>query len=129
MSTVDLKKIAFAIGAIILVHGSTIAQGVLIGANNGTPEPSSVLELRSNTQGFLSPRLTTAERDAIETPAEGLRIYNLDSQCENFYNGNTWVSLCGGCSPQPPQSLAGPDQLNVTGNTLSLSATRHNGNN
>ena len=37
---------------------------------------SSILTLESTSKGFLPPRMTTAERDLIATPATGLTLYN-----------------------------------------------------
>ncbi|NLL29097.1 MAG: hypothetical protein GX259_09895 [Bacteroidales bacterium] len=66
-----------------------------VGINTENPDSSAVLELKSSNQGFLPPRLTTAERDAIVSPAEGLIIYNKTEKCINYYNGANWLSLCG----------------------------------
>jgi len=69
-----------------------------VGINTDTPDASALLELNSTTQGFLPPRLSTVERDAITSPAEGLIIYNSTEQCINYYNGTIWLSLCGNVS-------------------------------
>lgn len=55
------------------------------------PEPSAALDVTSNQKGFLPPRMTTEERDAIENPAAGLIIYNTNMHCINFFNGAEWV--------------------------------------
>ena len=36
-----------------------------------TPDPSSILEMRTTDKGILIPRMTTAERDGITSPATG----------------------------------------------------------
>ncbi len=54
------------------------AQGVAIGAGNPTPAASALLDLQSTTQGFLPPRMTTAQRTAIASPAAGLLVYDSD---------------------------------------------------
>lgn len=69
---------------------SWFGQGVVIGTDSLSS--SAILELKSTTRGLLMPRMTTAERDAIPTPAEGLEIYNLDTNSLNFYNGTIWTS-------------------------------------
>ncbi|MDD3860406.1 MAG: hypothetical protein PHW83_09430 [Bacteroidales bacterium] len=69
-----------------------------VGINTDTPDASALLELNSTTQGFLPPRLSTVERDAISSPAEGLIIYNTTEKCINYYNGTIWLSLCGNIS-------------------------------
>lgn len=51
------------------------------------------LNVTSTTEGFLPPRMTTAQRDLISTPAEGLVIYNTTTQVLNFYNGATWGAV------------------------------------
>lgn len=58
-----------------------------------TPDASSLLSLNSSTKGFLPPRMTTTERNAISSPAEGLVIYNETTQVLNFYNGTTWGAV------------------------------------
>jgi uncharacterized protein (TIGR02145 family) len=63
----------------------------------GTPSPdrSSVLELKSTTRGFLPPRMTTTQRNAIVTPATGLVVYNSEKNCLEWYNGTEWYNGCG----------------------------------
>jgi hypothetical protein len=59
----------------------------------GTPTPSAKLEISSITQGFLPPRMTTTERNAIVSPVAGLVIYNTTTNVLNFYNGTTWGAV------------------------------------
>ena len=51
---------------------------------------SARLQIDSTTQGFLMPRMTTTQRDAIATPATGLSIYNTTTNSVNYYNGTAW---------------------------------------
>ena len=39
---------------------------------------SAILEVRSTTQGFLPPVMTSAQRLAIASPATGLMVYQTD---------------------------------------------------
>ncbi len=87
-----MKKILIIVILILSFHESK-AQGV--GINNPTPDPSAILDIKSTSMGLLPPRMTTLERNAIPSPAVGLIIYNLDDNCINYYNGSTWLSLCG----------------------------------
>jgi len=59
----------------------------------GTTTPSAKLDVTSTTQGFLPPRMTTTQRDAISTPATGLVIYNTTTNLLNFYNGSSWGAV------------------------------------
>jgi hypothetical protein len=69
--------------------------GSLLGGASATdlPVASALLEMKSTTKGLLLPRLTTAERDAISSPAEGLLIYNNTTKVLNFYNGTVWGAV------------------------------------
>ncbi len=69
------------------------AQDVLINQNGGIPDGSAALEVQSNSKGFLPPRLTTVQANAISSPADGLLIFNLDSACYCYFNGSSWVTL------------------------------------
>ena len=60
------------------------------------PEASALLQLDSTSKGFLPPRQTTAQRDAIASPATGLTIYNTDTNQYNVYNGVAWGVMAGG---------------------------------
>jgi hypothetical protein len=69
------------------------AQSMGISSTSITPDPSSILEMRTNTKGLLIPRMTTTERDLISLPANGLMVYNTSTSRFNFYNGSAWVIL------------------------------------
>jgi hypothetical protein len=105
---------------LMLASFQAAAQGVLIGDSPGTPDPAAILEVQSTSQGLLPPRLSTAERDAIAAPPPGLRIYNTDTDCENFYNGTAgiWMELCGSCPPPsaPTASAASTAPGQITWN-------------
>ena len=63
--------------------------GVLWGLNAQaqTKDPAAILQLDTTTQGLLPPRMTTAQRDAIDSPPDGFMIYNTDTQRLNYYRG------------------------------------------
>lgn len=53
-----------------------------VGINTTSPHASSILDMSSTTQGMLAPRMTTAEKLAITSPANGLLVYDTDlKQC------------------------------------------------
>jgi hypothetical protein len=62
-----------------------------IGMGTATPAISAKLELSSTTQGFLPPRMSTTERNAIASPAEGLMVYDLTLHQMAYFNGTIWV--------------------------------------
>ncbi|UPZ17883.1 hypothetical protein [Flavobacterium humidisoli] len=59
-----------------------------------TPEASAIFEVKSVKGGFLAPRMTQAQRDAIIAPAAGLMVYNTDVNCYEFWNSSEWFNMC-----------------------------------
>lgn len=76
------------------LSNKTFSDSVYIGA--GSIHASAILQADSTTQGALAPRMTTAQRDAIATPATGLMIYNTDTVELNQYNGVSWTGVGSG---------------------------------
>ena len=61
-----------------------------VGIGTITPNASSVLDVSSTTQGLLTPRMTTAQRVAIVSPADGLMVY--DTDLKSFYHYNSSIT-------------------------------------
>jgi len=58
-----------------------------------TQDASSAFEVASTTQGVLFPRMTTTQRNAIATPADGLVIYNTTDNKLQVRAAGVWVDL------------------------------------
>ncbi len=94
----------FPFGILLLVASSysTFAQ---VGVGTTSPDASAKFEVSSTTKGFLPPRMTATQRDAIANPAQGLIVF-----CNNcgisgevqVYNGATWTNLVGGTASTVP---------------------------
>ena len=82
-----MKKIIICLLAIIQ-YQLLPAQGVGIGTTN--PNSSALLDITSTTKGLLMPRMTTAQRNAIVSPAEGLLIYNTTTEELNQRQNGAW---------------------------------------
>ena len=78
--------------AAALLTATTYAQ---IGINNETPDASAALDITSTTAGFLMPRMTNAQRQAISNPAAGLQVFvtDFDGGSVMLYNGTEWGTL------------------------------------
>jgi hypothetical protein len=62
--------------------------------NTTTDVASSKLTIESTTQGFLPPRMTSAQRTAIASPAEGLIVVQTDgTQGLYLYIGAAWHAI------------------------------------
>lgn len=62
-------------------------------AGSNTITACAVLEGASTTKGFLPPRMTTAQRNAIAGPVAGLLIWNTDTTQLEDYNGAAWGAV------------------------------------
>jgi hypothetical protein len=54
---------------------------------------SAIAQIDSTTKGFLPPRMTTTQKNAIGTPAAGLQVYDTTLNQMSYYNGTTWVNF------------------------------------
>jgi hypothetical protein len=61
----------------------TLTTGGELGIGSA-PDASSILSVTSTTLGFLTPRMTTLQRDAIATPAESLIVYDTDLNTHTY---------------------------------------------
>ncbi len=65
-----------------------------IGVGTNAPHASSKLEISSTNKGFLPPRMTQLQRNAIASPANGLIVYQEDETAGMYlYSGNKWFKL------------------------------------
>jgi hypothetical protein len=98
-------------------NGNTV-----IGAQS-TPPASALVEIRSTTKGFLKPRLTTTEKNAITSPATGLEVYDSTTNTPNYFNGTTWVGVASNQSTglSPGLFSQTSDSVAVTNTTVESS--------
>jgi len=68
-----------------------LAGNLLLGTT--TDIASSKLTVESTTQGFLPPRMTTTQKNAISSPATGLMVFDITLNQVSYYNGTTWVNF------------------------------------
>ena len=95
----------FTLLASVVFTATTYAQ---VGIGTTNPNTSAALDITSTTKGFLPPRMTTTERNAIGTPATGLVIFNTTTNGLEFKSSTGWTSLTTD---------------NVTFNSLTLNGT------
>jgi uncharacterized protein (TIGR02145 family) len=91
----------------VVNSGNIHNNGAGVGIGTSNPNASAKVEIASTTQGFLPPRLTTAQRDAINAPAAGLTIYNTTDNCLQWWIGTRWYDGCGNNVTAQPQYPAG----------------------
>jgi hypothetical protein len=89
-----MKKLLLC-AALIAASFTSSAQ---VGIGTVTPDNSAVLDLESTTKGFLLPRMTLVQINAIATPAEGLMVYCLDCSTKGLFinNGSEFINTVNG---------------------------------
>jgi hypothetical protein len=86
-----LNVLAFETGASSTERArfATTTGNLLI--NTTTDVASSKLTIQSTTQGFLPPRMTTTQKNAIATPVAGLMVYDTTLNLISVFNGTIWI--------------------------------------
>jgi hypothetical protein len=99
------------------------AQGVNIGTAT-PPHSTATLEVSGVSGGFLLPRLTTSQRNALSNPAIGLQIYNSTTECVETYFSTGWQPTGCACSAPPVAvpSVSGPTQVCLSASGVTFSA-------
>lgn len=65
-----MKKIKLIFVAISIIASYTLTAQVSINNDGSDANASAMLDVKSTDAGFLSPRMTTDERNAISSPAD-----------------------------------------------------------
>jgi hypothetical protein len=83
-----------------IVRGTNINNVIRVDAANDSMgvgaapnEASAILEIETTTKGFLPPRMTTTQQNAIGSPASGLMLYNTTTNKLMVWNGSAWTAL------------------------------------
>lgn len=58
-----------------------------------SPNASAKVQIDSTTQGFLPPRMTTTQKNAIATPAQGLMVFDTTLVKLCVYSGTAWETI------------------------------------
>jgi hypothetical protein len=66
---------------------------IAINTDGAEADPSAIFDVKSTVTGILIPRMTTIQRDAINTPAKGLMVYVTDDSTFYYFAGTHWVSF------------------------------------
>ena len=75
---------------VLLISFNTYAQ---IGMGTTNPDASSILEIKSTNKGMLTPRMTSVQRTAISSPANGLLVYDITENSFYFYQNTVWTKI------------------------------------
>ena len=132
------------LSTIILLSVLSMVQAQ-VGIGTTTPNSSAVLDVTSTSAGFLPPRMTAAQRNAISGPSAGLMIWCTDCGTNGelqVYNGTSWTNFTGGTRTSSVRAQIGSDidgeavddqsgysvSLSSDGSILAIGAVQNDGN-
>ena len=69
-----MKNLLLLIVSFLLSNGFLFSQ-IAINNNSDSPDGSAILDVSSDTKGFLMPRMTQDQLESIAFPADGLQVY------------------------------------------------------
>jgi len=85
-------KITILTTLLVILSLGLIAQ-VGVNSDGSSPDGSAMLDVKSSDKGMLVPRMSTAQRTAISSPATGLLVFDETTGGFWFYNGTAWTDL------------------------------------
>ncbi len=83
----------------ILLFFTSINTTAQVGIGTVSPHASAQLDVTSTTKGLLPPRMTTAERNLISSPATGLVIFNTTTNGLEIKTSLDWISATADAMP------------------------------
>lgn len=110
------KPLLFLAFCQFIMHAAS-GQSVAINTDGSVADATAMLDVKSSAKGMLIPRMTTAQRTGIATPATGLLVFDTDTNAFWYYNGTAWMKL----------DVAG-NNWSITGNSGTTAGTNFIGN-
>ncbi|MCX6277461.1 MAG: hypothetical protein NT004_05130 [Bacteroidetes bacterium] len=128
-----MKKLFILIFILLTFSINSFAQ-VSISIDGSLPDSSAILDIKSTDKGFLAPRMTALQMQAIANPATGLIVFNTTAEGiypHNFvpgyyyWDGTKWVSLVRspGLTSVPALSQSQIDTLNAVAGVVVLNTS------
>ncbi len=94
-----MKQSIFITAFIVFSFSCSIINAqVGINNDNTDPDASAMLHVKSTDKGLLVPRMTSTNRTNINTPANGLLVFDTTTGSFWFFNNTAWAELKGGTS-------------------------------
>ena len=102
-----MKRILYTL-CFVCYFPAAFGQGVAVNTTGASADASAMIDVSSTSQGVLVPRMTTAQKLAIVSPATGLLVYQTDGTAGfYYYNGAGWSTV--GSTSVSPTGAAGGD--------------------
>ncbi|MFT3825440.1 MAG: hypothetical protein QM731_16090 [Chitinophagaceae bacterium] len=101
-----MRSLILSVAILHVCATVSTAQNIAINTDGALPHASAALDIKSTDKGLLVPRLTTAQRTAIASPAKGLLVFDTDVNSFWFFNGASWNNLAGSSFAIPYAAVA-----------------------
>ena len=85
-----MKKIFFLLVSILCIF---FVNSQNIGIGTTTPNSNAILDITSANKAVLLPRVN--DTGNVSSPAQGMMIFNKNTNTPSFHNGNRWLTLGG----------------------------------
>ncbi len=98
---------------------TSFSQNVGVNADGTPPDNSAMLDVKSTSKGFLPPRMTVAQRDAISNPVTGLIVFCTDFGASGslfLYSGSSWSPIGASAIAAPVAGTHVPGKTQITWN-------------
>ncbi|MEI6434826.1 MAG: hypothetical protein WCP32_08280 [Bacteroidota bacterium] len=114
----NLSNFFIVLGFLLTFHSFFLVAQVGINSNSSAPDNSAMLDVNSTSKGFLPPRMTFEQRNAISNPAEGLIVWCTNCNSDGtaglcVYQAGKWRNISLGCTT-PVSSVTGIHNPGVT---------------
>lgn len=88
-------RLPYLLAVFVFVFGSfaSQAQNVGINASGASPDASAMLDIVSTSKGLLVPRMSSVQRAAIASPANGLLVFDTNTSSFWYCDSSIWVEL------------------------------------
>ena len=93
---------SFTTGSVMFSDGTNITQDNAnlfwddtnnrLGIGTNSPNSSAILDVSSTSKGVLIPRMTSTQRNAIDSPANGLQVFDNTTNSLWYFDGTSWVN-------------------------------------
>jgi len=85
-----MKRFHLLIAASFICFGSYCQQVIVSDDDSYSGASSAMLDVKSTTKGFLPPRMTTTQRLAVSSPADGLLVFDSDLSELMIFKNSGW---------------------------------------
>lgn len=95
-----------------MLDASLEFEALLAVVGAGAIDESALITMISDSKGFLPPRMTAAQKNAIGSPATGLIVYDTTNNEPQVYDGSAWNGFSGS-GVADMVLLEGPTEFNT----------------